>query len=363
MTSVSGHLASSLEKNLPGDLGLALHVSIFWIIFWAILFEIAFCWKLQIGWTHPQKNQGNAKHIFLLSNPNIIFPISKHIAIQYPVANANSGWIGMSLNMFPKTYAYLPRQPTKTTEGKKMVSCHGMTLLHDPIVMPIVVSYDHRWSPNISKNNHGTSSKLMHWYFATSQRNPSPQILKIHWIPCGFQWIPGTLWGIPSRLSLGRRPLRRRRARAAEPGRRPEAAERRRCHGGDVGISAEARLPGPVTSKSSKDVDGDMIVTDSEFSRNLNSLYMFVCKCYNMLYSYYYYILLYYLCMLYVLSIKQMVSSCSWSGKRTKLWQGSSMRTCNQDLRGAKSSGWVLNTCDWNPQMDAPWIYISDLLW
>ena len=178
----------------------------------------------------------------------------------------------------------------------------------------------------------------------------------------GFQ----ALWGIPSRLSLGRRPLRRRRARAAEPGRRPEAAERRRCHGGDVGISAEARLPGPVTSKSSKsskDVDGDMIVTDSEFSRNLNSLYMFVCKCYNMLYSYYYYILLYYLCMLYVLSIKQMVSSCSWSGKRTKLWQGSSMRTCNQDLRGAKSSGWVLNTCDWNPQMDAPWIYISDLLW
>ena len=63
-----------------------------------------------------------------------------------------------------------------------------------------VVLYDHRWSPNISKNNHGTSSKLMHWYFAASQRNPSPQIL-IHWIPCGFQWIsriPGTLWGIPS---------------------------------------------------------------------------------------------------------------------------------------------------------------------
>ena len=255
MTSVSGHLASSLEKNLPGDLGLALHVSICWIIFWAILFEIAFCWKLQIGWTHPQKNQRNARHIFLLSNPNIIFPISKHIAIQYPLANANSGWIGMSLNMFPKTYAYLPRQPTKTTEGKKWSLAMGWRFC--PVVL-----YDHRWSPNISKNNHGTSSKLMHWYFATSQRNPSPQIL-IHWIPCGFQWIsriPGTLWGIPSRLSLGRRPLRRRRARAAEPGRRPEAAERRRCHGGDVGISAEARLPGPVTSKSSKsskDVDGD----------------------------------------------------------------------------------------------------------
>ena len=182
MTSVSGHLASSLEKNLPGDLGLALHVSICWIIFWAILFEIAFCWKLQIGWTHPQKNQRNARHIFLLSNPNIIFPISKHIAIQYPLANANSGWIGMSLNMFPKTYAYLPRQPTKTTEGKKMVSCHGMTLLPCCTV----------WSPLITKHFQKQSwyiiqiDALIFCHIPKKSIPPNPHPLNSLWISVDF---------------------------------------------------------------------------------------------------------------------------------------------------------------------------------
>lgn len=130
----------------------------------------------------PPKESKKCKTYFLLSNPNIIFPISKHIAIQYPLANANSGWIGMSLNMFPKTYAYLPRQPTKTTEGKKMVSCHGMTLLPCCTV----------WSPLITKHFQKQSwyiiqiDALIFCHIPKKSIPPNPHPLNSLWISVDF---------------------------------------------------------------------------------------------------------------------------------------------------------------------------------